>query len=77
MKKIKQLWEKFWLNPWFGGMVIFGLAGMTSYFQINSYWADKHHFNGVFGWLGIGIVLTISAIYCAYKTDSTSTGIGG
>ena len=29
------------------------LASIIKLFQINSYWADKHNFNGLFGWLGI------------------------
>jgi membrane protein DedA with SNARE-associated domain len=70
-------WEKFWLNKWMAGTVIFLLLAVISFFQINSWWADQHHFNGIFGWLGIGIVLGLVGLYCAYKTATTSTGTGG
>lgn len=55
--------------------IITGALAITSaisFFQINSYWADKHHFNGVFGWLGIGIALGLGAIYSLYKTTENS-----
>lgn len=60
---------------------IFALAGFISLFQINSYWADQHHFNGVKGWLGIGILLSLIAAYCLYKTakaggGGNSSGVG-
>jgi hypothetical protein len=64
-------------NPWFGGMVLFGFASVISFFQINSYWSDQHNFNGLKGWLGIGIACGIVAIFCLYKTSKTSTGEGG
>jgi len=38
-------------------------ASVISFFQINSYWSDTHHFNGLFGWLGIGIVIGLLAIW--------------
>lgn len=70
-------WEKFWLNPWFGAMVVLAFGSIISFFQINSYAADKNNMNGLFGWLGIGIVLGIAACYCLYKANKTSTGTGG
>ena len=65
------------INPWFTGMVVFSFLGVGSLMQIDSYWADKHHFNGIFGWLGIGIVSLLTALYCAKKVNDTSTGTGG
>lgn len=58
-------------------MVITAFISVISFFQLNSYWADKHHFNGIFGWLGIGIVFGIAAAYCLYKVKTTTTGTGG
>lgn len=43
-------------------MAVLAFISIISFFQINSYWADHHHFNGVFGWLGIGIVFAIGAV---------------
>lgn len=47
---------------------VFAFISVASFFQIDSYWADKHHFNGVVGWLGIGIVAGLVAIYFLYRT---------
>lgn len=71
MKK-KSFWEKFWLNPWYGFMVIAAFISIISFFQINSAWADKHSFNGK--WLVIGIVFALVAIGCLYKANKTSGG---
>lgn len=70
-----KLLERIFGNPWFGLSVITAFAGMISYFQINSYSADKHHLNGF--WLVTGIVFTLVAGYCMYKAKETSTGTGG
>ena len=45
-------------------LVVLAFASIISFFQINSYWSDKNNFNGLIGWLGIGIVLGLGAIYC-------------
>ena len=64
-------------KTWFALMASFAFLSVGSFFQINSYWSDKNHFNGVFGWLGIGIVSGLIAIYCLYKvTKNTNTGGG-
>ena len=64
-------------KTWFALMASFAFLSVGSFFQINSFWADKNHFNGVFGWLGIGIVSGLIAIYCLYKvTKNTNTGGG-
>ena len=65
------------MNPWFTAMVIFAFASIISFFQIDSAWADAHKFNGFVGWLGIGIVTGLVAIFCLYKVSKTSTGQGG
>lgn len=48
-------------------MTVFAFLSVISFFQINSAWADKHHFNGLFGWLGLGIVFGLIAIYGLYN----------
>jgi len=70
--KIKYMnnWKKFWLNPWFGFMVIAAFVSVISFFQINSAWADEHNFNGK--WLVIGIVFALAAVGCLYKAKTTS-----
>jgi hypothetical protein len=64
-------------EKWFIFMTVFAFASVISFFQINSYWADKHHFNGFFGWLGLGIVFGLIAIFGLYKVNKTSSGGGG
>lgn len=59
-------------QKWFWAMVVTAMISIISFFQINSYWADQHHFNGFFGWLGIGIVFGLAAIYCFGKVKWTS-----
>lgn len=62
---------------WFTAMVVFAFISIISFFQIDSAWADAHKFNGIAGWLGIGIVFAIAAIYCLYKASTKATGHGG
>lgn len=59
-------------SKWWISTVVFAFASVISFFQINSYWADQHNFNGIFGWLGIGIVTGLIAIYSLYKTGTLS-----
>lgn len=58
-------------------MVIFAFASVISFFQINSYWADKNNFNGLVGWLGIGIVTGLVAVFCLAKVMKYGGGTGG
>jgi hypothetical protein len=60
-------------KKWFALMVIAVFTSVISFFQINSYWADKNNFNGFFGWLGIGIVFGIAAIYCLSKVSKAGS----
>ena len=55
-------------------MVLFAFISVISFFQIDSYWADQNDFNGLFGWLGIGIVTGLVAIFCLFKVSKNSTG---
>ena len=64
-------------NPWFICMVVTVFTAVISFFQINSYWADQHHFNGIKGWLGIGIFFSGLSIFFLYMTNKTSKGTGG
>lgn len=64
-------------NPWYIAMVVAAFVSMISFFNINSYWADQHHFNGIAGWLGIGILFALLAIFFLYKANKTSTGKAG
>lgn len=74
----KESWFiKTFMNPWFFAFVVFGIGSFLSFAQINTVWADKNHFNGLFGWLGIGIVTLIIAIACLIISAKTSTGKGG
>jgi hypothetical protein len=61
-------------KTWFGLMTLFAFASVISFFQIDSYWADQNDFNGLFGWLGIGIVTGLVSILCLYNVSKNSTG---
>lgn len=69
--------DGFKMNTNFIACVIFAFLSVISFFQINSYWADKNHFNGLLGWTGLGIVFALAAIYWLYRTIKSSTGTGG
>jgi hypothetical protein len=57
------------VRTWFAIMCVTAFISVISFFQINSYWADKNNFNGLFGWLGIGIVFGLVAAFCLYKVS--------
>lgn len=68
--------SKFFLGtPAYGVMVITFLLGVVSFFQINSYQADKHHLNTF--WLVVGIVLVLVSGYFLYRVTKTTTGGDG
>lgn len=54
-------------KKWFAFMAVTAFISVISFFQINSYWADQHHFNGIFGWLGLGILFGLAAVFCLTK----------
>jgi amino acid transporter len=60
-------------KKWFALMAVCGFASVISFFQINSYWADMNNFNGFFGWLGIGIVFGLAAIFCYTKVSKAGS----
>lgn len=62
-------------NGWFTLTVVTAFLAMISYFQINSYFADKHKLNTFF--LVTGIVLTVLSLFFIWKANKTSTGTGG
>ena len=60
-------------GKWYwAAMAVLAFASIISFFQINSYWSDKHHFNGLIGWLGIGIICGLGAIVCLAKVRTMS-----
>lgn len=69
--------DKWDAGQWMAFTAIFAFASVGSFFQINSYWADQNHFNGLFGWLGIGIVTGLIAAFGLYKMSVTGSGGGG
>lgn len=56
---------KYWV-----AMAILAFASVISFFQINSYQADKHHLNGF--WTIAGIILALGACFCLYKVRGMS-----
>jgi hypothetical protein len=61
MKKITQ-------QQWFIIATIFAFASIISFFNISSAWADENDFNGLAGFLGIGILSGILAGFSLYKS---------
>lgn len=51
---------------------VLAFASVISFFQVNSYWADKHHFNGM--WIVIGIFLGLGAIWALSKVIKQAGG---
>jgi hypothetical protein len=53
--------------------VVSAFTSIISFFQINSYGADKNNTNGLF--LVMGIVFFVAAVYSLYKvSQNTNTG---
>jgi len=59
-------------SKWFKITTFFAFMAAISYFQINSAWADNNNFNGIKGWLGIGILFSILTVISAIKTIKLS-----
>lgn len=59
-------------SKWFKITALFAFIATISFFQIDSAWADENNFNGIKGWLGIGIVFSICTILSAIKTIKLS-----
>ena len=75
MKKIIAWVTKTFSNPWYIASVVAAFIGMISYFNINSYKADKNGLNGF--WLVMGIVFTLVSIGLIIKAYKSSAGKGG
>lgn len=54
-------------NKWWIVTVVSAFASVISFFQVNSAWADAHHFNA--GWVFIGIATGLAACYSLYKVS--------
>ena len=61
-------------KQWFAAMTVLAFASVISFFQINSYQSDLNNMNGFVGWLGIGIVFGIAAIFCLSKVAKAGSG---
>lgn len=59
-------------KKWFALTAVSAFASVISFFQINSHWADQNNFNGLFGWLGIGVVTGLVAVFSLYKAVKSS-----
>lgn len=74
-KKLKNGWIiRTFKNPWYFWMVVAAFIAVISFFQVNSWWADQHHFNG--WWKVIGIFFGVVAIAFLIKANRSSTGVG-
>ena len=72
---VANMWTKFFLNPWFGGLVVFAFAGVISLIHSASYSAEVHKSQTL--WIIIGVMSLLAAIFCLRKVSGTSTGKGG
>lgn len=61
-------------KKWFAAMTVCAFISVISFFQINSFWADNNNFNGLKGWLGIGIVFGLVAVFCLNKVAKAGSG---
>jgi drug/metabolite transporter (DMT)-like permease len=52
---------------WYLLAVVFAFASFISFININGAWADEHDFNGLVGFLGVGLVSILFAFYCLFK----------
>lgn len=57
-------------SKWFIFMAVFAFASVISFFQINSYAADKHHLNSLF--VVLGIVAGMVAVFGLTKVIKNS-----
>ena len=55
------------IKQWFMFTTVFAFISFISFIQIDSYWSDAHHFNGLYGWLGIGILTGLISLFGLYK----------
>lgn len=60
---------KKFFKKWSVLMVLSTFASVISFFQVNSYFADKHSLNGLFTFSGI--VLGLFAMFSLYKFNQT------
>lgn len=75
MSDIKETWwSKFWLNSWYGGLVVSAFISIICFIQTDMYVSEK---TGTALWWVLGGVFALAAIYCLYKANKTSTGTGG
>jgi hypothetical protein len=54
-------------KEWFIFATVFAFISIISFFQIDSAWADENNFNGLKGWLGIGLASAGVAIFGLFK----------
>jgi drug/metabolite transporter (DMT)-like permease len=58
----------------FIAMTLFAFGSVVAFFQINSAWADANNANGIAGFLGLGILLGIVAVYFLARVIKQSGG---
>ena len=54
-------------KEWFIFATVFAFISVISFFQIDSAWADENNFNGLKGWLGIGLASAGVSIFGLFK----------
>lgn len=59
--------DKYW-----AATVVLAFVGIISFFQVNSYFADKNNINWLFK--VIGTVGVVGALYCVYKGVANPPG---
>lgn len=62
-------------NPWFTAAIFTAFGGIISFFQINSYFADRNNLNWLF--VTLGIILCGATVWLVMKANKTSTGKPG
>lgn len=59
-------------TKWLVITTAFAAISFVSFANINSVYADNHNLNGLFGYLGVGVVSGILAVLSLWKTFKVS-----
>jgi FtsH-binding integral membrane protein len=57
-------------KKWFAFMTVFAFASVICFFNVNSYFADKHRINALF--IVFGILFAILAVYGLKKVNDVA-----
>lgn len=65
--------KKWQTKQWFILTALFAFVSFISFINIGSSFGDDHHFNGVIGFTGIGILSALVSVFGLYKSSKKSS----